>query len=66
MGSQSPELEDMEQNEDPIVQRRKGQKPYTHLRHIQVYGADRIHPRVLRELAEILTKSLPIFSSHPV
>lgn len=66
MGTQPPELEDTEQNEDPIVQRRKGQKPDICLRHTQAYGADRIHPRVLRDLVEIPTKMLPIFSSSPV
>ncbi|KAK4825812.1 hypothetical protein QYF61_002417 [Mycteria americana] len=54
LGTQPPELEDRDgkQNETPIIQ---GEMTHTGL-----CGLDGIHPGVLRELAEVLTKPLSI------
>ncbi|KAK4806228.1 hypothetical protein QYF61_013372 [Mycteria americana] len=61
-GTQPPELEDRdrEQNEAPIIQ---GEMVSDLLHHIDTHksmGQDGIHPRVLRELEEALTKTLSI------
>ncbi|GAB0197903.1 mitochondrial enolase superfamily member 1 [Grus japonensis] len=62
VGTQPPELEDRdeEQNEAPIIQ---GEMVSNLLQHIDTHKSmwpDGIHPRVLRELAEVLTKPLSI------
>ncbi|KAK4806242.1 LOW QUALITY PROTEIN: hypothetical protein QYF61_013386 [Mycteria americana] len=61
-GTQPPELEDRdrEQNEAPIIQ---GEMVSDLLHHIDTHksmGQDGVHPRVLRELEEALTKTLSI------
>ncbi|KAK4809960.1 hypothetical protein QYF61_002917 [Mycteria americana] len=61
-GTQPPELEDRdgEQNEGPIIQ---GEMVSDLLHHLDTHksrGLDGIYPRVLRELAEVLTKPLSI------
>ncbi|KAK4832479.1 LOW QUALITY PROTEIN: hypothetical protein QYF61_023526 [Mycteria americana] len=62
LGTQPPELEDgdREQNEAPIIQREMVRDPLHHLDTHKSMGPDGIHPRVLRELAEVLIKALPI------
>ncbi|KAK4806516.1 hypothetical protein QYF61_021352 [Mycteria americana] len=65
-GTQPPELEDRdaEQNEAPIIQ---GEMVSDLLHHIDKHrsmGPDGIHPRVLRELVEVLTKPLSILSQQ--
>ncbi|KAK4821914.1 hypothetical protein QYF61_004917 [Mycteria americana] len=61
-GTQPPELEDRdgEQNEAPITQGELVSDLLHHLDTHKFMGPDGIHPRVLRELAEALTKPLSI------
>ncbi|KAK4807164.1 hypothetical protein QYF61_024284 [Mycteria americana] len=60
--SKPPELEDRdrEQNEAPIMQGEMVSNLLHHLDTHRSMGLDGIHPRVLRELAEVLTKPLSI------
>ena len=66
-GTQPPELEDREgkQNEAPIMQGEMVSDLLHHLDTHRSMGPDGIHPRVLRELAEVLTKPFPSFISSP-
>ncbi|KAK4823184.1 hypothetical protein QYF61_027088 [Mycteria americana] len=61
-GTQLPELEDRdgEQNEAPIIQGEMVSNLLHHLDTHKSMGPDEIQPRVLRELAEVLTKLLSI------
>jgi len=61
-GIQPPELEDRheEQNKPPIIQEEAVNDLLHHLDTHKSMGLDVIHPRVLRELAEDLAKSLSI------
>ncbi|KAK4822047.1 hypothetical protein QYF61_008856 [Mycteria americana] len=62
LGTQPPELEDKdgEQNEAPIIQGEMVSDLLHHSDTQKSIGPDGIHPRVLRELAEMLTKALSI------
>ncbi|KAK4819260.1 hypothetical protein QYF61_000471 [Mycteria americana] len=62
LGTQLPELEDRdrEQNEAPIIQGEMFSDLLHHLDTHKSMGPDGIHPRVLRELVEVLTKLLSI------
>ncbi|KAK4827657.1 hypothetical protein QYF61_020429 [Mycteria americana] len=59
LGTQPPEL-DGEQNEAPIMQGEMVSDLLHHLDTHKSMGLDGIHPRLLRELAEVLTKPLSI------
>ncbi|GAB0180778.1 hypothetical protein GRJ2_000543100 [Grus japonensis] len=61
-GTQSPELEDRdeEQNEAPMIQGEMVSDLLHHLDTHESMGPGGIHPRVLRELAKVLTKPLSI------
>jgi len=61
-GIQPPELEDRdgEQNKTPIIQEEEVNDLLCHLDTHKSVGPDGIHLRVLRKLAEELTKSLSI------
>ena len=62
LGTQPPELEDREgeQNEAPIIQGEMVSDLLHQLDTHKSMGLDGIHPRVLRELAEMLTEPLSI------
>ncbi|KAK4806350.1 hypothetical protein QYF61_017219 [Mycteria americana] len=62
-GTQPPELEDRdgEQNEAPITQGEMVSDPLHPLDTHKSMGPEGIHPRVLRELVEALTKPLSVF-----
>ncbi|KAK4826568.1 LOW QUALITY PROTEIN: hypothetical protein QYF61_010203 [Mycteria americana] len=61
-GTQPPELEDRvgEQNEAPVIQGEVVSDLLHHLDTRRSMGPDGVHPRVLRELAEMLTEPLLI------
>jgi len=65
-GTQPPELEDRdgEQNEAPIIQGEMASDLLHHLDTHKSIGQDKIHPMVLTELAEVLTKTLSIISQQ--
>ncbi|KAK4810093.1 LOW QUALITY PROTEIN: hypothetical protein QYF61_008069 [Mycteria americana] len=67
LGTQPPELEDRdrEQNEAPIIQGEMVSDLLYHLDTHRSMGSDGIHPRVLRELVEVLTKHLSILYQQP-
>ncbi|KFV59493.1 hypothetical protein N341_04886, partial [Tyto alba] len=60
--TQSPELEDRggKKNEAPIIQEEMVSDLLYHLDTHKSMGPDRINPRALKELTEVLTKSLSI------
>ncbi|KFQ72658.1 RNA-directed DNA polymerase from mobile element jockey, partial [Phaethon lepturus] len=62
LGTQPPELEDKggKQNEAPTIQREMVSDLLHHLDTHKSMGPDGIHPRILRELVEVLIKSLSI------
>ncbi|PKU46309.1 rna-directed dna polymerase from mobile element jockey-like [Limosa lapponica baueri] len=60
LGNQLPELEGRKQNEAPIIQGETVSDLLHHLNMHRSVGPDRIHPRLLRELAEVPTESLSI------
>ncbi|GAB0209287.1 receptor-type tyrosine-protein phosphatase zeta [Grus japonensis] len=62
LSTQPPELEDRDgkQNEAPVIQGEVVSDLLHHLDTHKSMGLDGIHPRVLRELEEVLTKPLPI------
>ena len=66
-GTQPPEPEDRdgEQNEAPILQGEMVSDLLHHLDTHRSMGPDGIHPRVLRELVEVLTKPLSIIYQQP-
>jgi len=63
-GTQPPELEDRdwEQNETAIIQGEMVSDLLYHSDTQKSVGLDGIHPRVLRELEELLSKTLAIIS----
>lgn len=61
LGSQSPEMEDREQNEASIIQREMS----SDLLHLLDTDLDWIHPRPLRELEQLLTKPVSSFPCSP-
>ncbi|KAK4826739.1 LOW QUALITY PROTEIN: hypothetical protein QYF61_010992 [Mycteria americana] len=62
LGTQPPELEDRDgdQNGAPIMQGEMASDLLHHLDTHKSVGPDEIHPRVLKEMAEVLTKPLSI------
>jgi len=60
LDTQPPDLEDREQNEALIIQGEMASNLLHHLDTHKPMGTHGIHPRVLRELAEVLTKPLSI------
>lgn len=64
LGIQSPELEDKdgEKNEAPVIQGKMFRDLLHHLDTHKSVAIDRIHSRVLMELAEVLTEPLSVSS----
>ncbi|KAK4823310.1 hypothetical protein QYF61_000523 [Mycteria americana] len=62
LGTEPPESEDRDgdQNGAPIIQREMVSDLLHHLDTHKSMGPDEIHPRVLKELAEVLTKPLSV------